>query len=120
MKVVSKTEALMTAVNFQAMRISYFKLIDLLTFVDSQISGLLLISMAHNMIVLIVKIFLAFRPDRLDFLDDLYFWFYLVFLTTRIFSMLFCCSGVHEAACEPIIYVRNVPTKYWTIDVSQR
>lgn len=58
---VLQDESLMTAATFRDMRIDYFQLIDLLHFIDSKVSGLILISSGHNFIVLIFKIFSAFK-----------------------------------------------------------
>lgn len=51
----------MTDLNFRNMRIHFFKLIDLVYFVDAQVSSLILISVGHNMIVIMVKIFSALK-----------------------------------------------------------
>lgn len=60
-KNISRDEDLMTDLNFRNMRIHFFKLIDLVYFVDAQVSSLILISVGHNMIVIMVKIFSALK-----------------------------------------------------------
>jgi Trehalose receptor len=60
-RLVIGNDHLMTAATFRDLRIHYFQLIDLVRYVDSKVSGLIIISMGHNMLVLIVKIFNAFK-----------------------------------------------------------
>lgn len=60
-RLVIDNEHLMTATTFRDLRVHYFQLIDLVRFVDSKVSGLIMISLGHNMLVLIVKIFSAFK-----------------------------------------------------------
>ncbi|KAL7038081.1 hypothetical protein ACKWTF_009446 [Chironomus riparius] len=116
---VTKDKRLMTPENFRNMRIHYYQLVDLIYFIDSKISFLILLSLAHNMLVLIIKIFSALNPTRYYFLDDLYFWFYIFFLTLRIFSTLLSCSRIHDAATDTINYIRLIPSNYWTIDLKR-
>lgn len=59
--VVVQNETLMTKVLWRDLRVQYFLLVDLVYFVDSHVSGLILISMGHNMLILIIKIFNAFK-----------------------------------------------------------
>jgi len=58
---VSKDERLMTSETFRNLRVHYYQLIDLVYFIDSKISFLILLSLAHNMVVLIIKIFSALK-----------------------------------------------------------
>ncbi|XP_070501290.1 gustatory receptor for sugar taste 64b-like [Chironomus tepperi] len=116
---VSKDEKLMTTENFRNMRIHYYQLVDLVYFIDSKISFLILLSLAHNMLVLIIKIFSALNPNRYSLLDDLYFWFYIFFLALRIFSTLLSCSKIHDAASDTVNYIRMIPSTHWTIDLKR-
>jgi Trehalose receptor len=58
---VLRNENLMTQSTWRDMRIHYFQLIELLYFIDSQVSMMILLSLGHNMLVLIIKIFNAFK-----------------------------------------------------------
>lgn len=58
---VLNNEHLMTQSTWRELRIHYFQLVDLVYFVDSHVSGLILISLGHNMLIIIVKIFNAFK-----------------------------------------------------------
>lgn len=58
---ILKNENLMTQATFRELRINYFQLIDLVYFVDSKVSMLILLSLGHNMLVLMVNIFNAFK-----------------------------------------------------------
>lgn len=60
-KFISKDENLMDEMSFRKLRIHFFKLIELVHYVDSQISTLILLSLGHNMFVIMVKIFSALK-----------------------------------------------------------
>lgn len=60
-KIITKDESLMTEDNFRDIRIHYYQLVDLVYFIDSNVSLLILISLAHNMLVFIIKIFSALK-----------------------------------------------------------
>jgi hypothetical protein len=64
-KHVLKNENLMTHTTWRDLRIHYFQLVDLVYFIDSKVSTLILLSMGHNMLVLVVKIFSAFKLENL-------------------------------------------------------
>jgi hypothetical protein len=51
----------MTPDTFRSLRVDYYKLIELVHFVDSRVSTLIMMSLGHNMLVLIVKIFSALK-----------------------------------------------------------
>jgi gustatory receptor len=56
---VSEDVALMSEEIFSSFRVNYYKLVELVNFIDSHVSTLIMISLGHNMLVLIVKIFSA-------------------------------------------------------------
>jgi Trehalose receptor len=58
---VLKNENLMTKSTWRDMRVHYFQLVDLVYFIDARISTLILLSLGHNMLVLVLKIFNAFK-----------------------------------------------------------
>lgn len=58
------------------------------------------------------------RPNRYNKLNDAYFWFYVLFLSFRTLSVLFFSAAMNEASKEPLNFIRNVPSKFWTLDVS--
>jgi hypothetical protein len=60
---VLKNESLMTKATWRNMRIHYFNLVDLVYFIDSHVSLLILLSLGHNMMILMLKIFNAFKYD---------------------------------------------------------
>lgn len=139
LKAITRDENLMTELNFRKMRIHFFKLIDLVFFVDSQLSSLILVSFGHSMLVIMVKVFSAlkyekekklnlflfiitlnfkFSPNRYMMLDDIYFWFYLIFLLVRVYCTLYSCASIHETALYPLDYFGKIPSHLWTLDVS--
>lgn len=60
-RVVLKNESLMTPSTWREFRIHYFRLIDFIYFIDKNISTLVLISTTHNMLIVLLKIFNAFK-----------------------------------------------------------
>lgn len=58
---VLKNDDLMTQATWRDLRVHYFQLIDLVKFIDSHVSLLILVSMGHNMLTLLIKIFSAFK-----------------------------------------------------------
>jgi len=57
------------------------------------------------------------RPTRIDFLDTIYFWFFLAFLIVRTFLVLYLPAMINEAAYRPLIYIRQIPHDQWNSDV---
>lgn len=64
------------------------------------------------------KNFSFFRPNRINALSHVYFWFYIVFLLFRTMTVLFASAGLNEACKKPLHYIRNVPSRHWSLDVS--
>jgi hypothetical protein len=58
------------------------------------------------------------RPNRITALSHGYFWFYIVFLTFRTMAVLFAAAGLNEACKKPLNYIREVPSRFWSLDVS--
>lgn len=58
-RVVSDDVNLMSEDIFRTLRVDYYKLIELVHFIDSKVATLILMSLGHNMLVLIIKIFSA-------------------------------------------------------------
>lgn len=58
------------------------------------------------------------RPNRYNLLNDAYFWFYIVFLVVRTLGVLFCSASINDTSQKPLNLIRNVPSRYWNIDVS--
>lgn len=60
------------------------------------------------------------RPTRYNTINNVYFWFYVTFLFGRTIAVLFSSASINESAQKPLNFIRNVPTKYWTLDVSKK
>ncbi|XP_070501279.1 gustatory receptor for sugar taste 64a-like [Chironomus tepperi] len=101
------------------LRTHYIQLLELTKFIDSHISGVVLISASHNMLTVLLKCFFAFRPTRIDILDTIYFWFFVVFLITRTFLVLYLPAMINEAACRPLTYIRQIPQDKWNSDMDR-
>jgi hypothetical protein len=65
----------------------------------------------------LVRITEISRPNRYNLINDIYFWFYIVFLAFRTFAVLFASANMNESARKPIELIRRVPTRYWSVDV---
>lgn len=60
-KFILQNENLMTPATFRELRMHYFKLVDLVYYVDSHVSSLIFISMGHNMLIVMLQIFNALK-----------------------------------------------------------
>jgi hypothetical protein len=60
-KYIVSDETLMTHQNFHTLRIHYYQLIDLVHYIDSLVNTLIFMSLGHNTLVLIIKIFEALK-----------------------------------------------------------
>lgn len=59
---VLQNESLMAIKStWRDLRVHYFQLIDLVRFMDYHVSTLIAISLSHNMLIIILKIFNAFK-----------------------------------------------------------
>jgi hypothetical protein len=58
-----KNENLMTKTTWRSLRVHYFQLVDLVYFIDNHVSLLILFSLGHNMMILVIKIFNAFKYE---------------------------------------------------------
>jgi hypothetical protein len=58
------------------------------------------------------------RPTRIDIFDTIYFWFFMAYLITRTFLVLYLPSMINEAAYIPLRYIRQVPHEKWNSDVN--
>ncbi|KAG5679770.1 hypothetical protein PVAND_009310 [Polypedilum vanderplanki] len=101
-------------------RIHFCQLVDLMRYIDNKIGILVLISMSHNLFLICTKVFEAIRSTNRQFLiQSIYFYFYLFFLFFRTFTLLYSCSNVHQEALNPLIAIRQTPTRYWDISLKR-
>lgn len=100
------------------MRVHYNKLLDLIRYIDTRITFLIFMSISHNVFVLGVKVFDGIKSTRLNTMDQVYFWFFVATMVTRIGGVLLTCAQLNRAALTPLELITKVPSKYWTLDVS--
>jgi hypothetical protein len=62
-RLILRNENLMTKATWSSLRVHYFQLVELVYFIDSHVSLLILFSLGHNMLILVFKIFNAFKYE---------------------------------------------------------
>jgi hypothetical protein len=113
-------ENLMTRHTWKFMRFHYNRLLDLVCYVDNRISFLTFLCLSHNVFILGVKVFDGIKSKRLNAMGDVYFWFFMMTMVTRIVGVLMACAQLNKSAIKPLELIPKVPSKYWTLDVSQK
>lgn len=116
-KYVLRHDDLMTHRTWKFMRFHYNKLIDLIRFIDNHITFLLFLSISHNVFVLGVKVFEGIKSTRINALDQIYFWFFVSTMITRIGGVLMTCAQLNTEALKPLDMIAKVPSKFFTLDV---
>lgn len=99
------------------MRFHYNRLLDLVQYVDNRISCLTFLCVSHNVFILGVKVFDGIKSSRLNAMSDVYFWFFMMTMITRIGGVLMTCAELNKSAIKPLELIVRVPSKYWTLDV---
>jgi hypothetical protein len=114
---IIKSDHLMTQQTWKFMRIQYNMLIDLIRFIDSWITFFVFLCITHNVFVLGVKVFDGIKSTRLNTMDQVYFWFFVSTMISRIGGVLFICAQLNNASMKPLELIAKVPSKKWTLDV---
>lgn len=47
----------------------------------------------------------------------IYFWYSMMFLIGRTFSVAFSAAQIHEESKKPLCLIRGVPTEFWNTEV---
>lgn len=133
-----ENEVFMSAGSWRKLRVDFVQLIELVYSIDSWLSFLILICLGHNMLIIVLKIFNAFqwvdslkfdefsvivypfnRYERHNAITEVYFWFFLIYFIVRTLYMLIVISQINDTVKKPLEIIRNIPTKYWNVDVSE-
>ncbi|CAO1403349.1 unnamed protein product [Diamesa serratosioi] len=104
---------------WETLRMDYVKLCELVQFIDTHTSSLILLSTSHNVFIILLKIFNGLKHTRLNTFSDVYFWFYCSFLTIRTCSMFFIAGSIYELSRKPLRYIRKLPEKTWCVDLKR-
>ncbi|KAG5682212.1 hypothetical protein PVAND_011578 [Polypedilum vanderplanki] len=102
--------------HWRKMRHDYVKIVNLIRFTDSHIHILSFICIGHNSLQFAFRVFKAFKPNRFNLLSHIHFYFVLIILAIQLIATLFTCANMNRSALKPLETLRNIPSKYWSID----
>uniref|UniRef100_A0A336MGF6 Gustatory receptor n=1 Tax=Culicoides sonorensis TaxID=179676 RepID=A0A336MGF6_CULSO len=94
------------------LREDFTKLTELVMKVDETMSMIILIASASNLYQICTNIFQSLAP-RPDILDNVQFWFSLIFTISRTLLMLHFVAELNEKSFESRLTLRLIPSKGW-------
>uniref|UniRef100_A0A1B0EUR7 Gustatory receptor n=1 Tax=Lutzomyia longipalpis TaxID=7200 RepID=A0A1B0EUR7_LUTLO len=100
-------------------RSHYLILNELILFIDDQLSQIILLSCASNLYFICLQLYNSFKNNYTDLLSTFYFWFSLLFVIGRASCAILCAASIHAASKTPLKILRNVPTKYWNLELGR-
>ncbi|XP_053691094.1 gustatory receptor for sugar taste 64a-like [Sabethes cyaneus] len=99
-------------------RTDYVLVCELLETIDRVVSWLVLISCATNLYFICLQILNV--SQKLQYmLNDVYYWFSLLFLIARTTAMFLCAARIHETAKKPQDIVLKIPDVGWCIELER-
>ncbi|XP_062557004.1 uncharacterized protein LOC134221845 [Armigeres subalbatus] len=99
-------------------RSHYVSLCELLDEVDRAVAWIVLLSCATNLYFICLQILNVSQKLRYA-VNDVYYWFSLLFLIGRTATLFLCAAHIHEAAKKPLDIVANIPNNGWNVELDR-
>ncbi|XP_055545713.1 gustatory receptor for sugar taste 64a [Wyeomyia smithii] len=100
------------------LRSHYVSVCELLEAIDRAISWLVLVSCATNLYFICLQILNVSQKLRY-LLNDIYYWFSLLFLIGRTAAMFLCAARIHETAKKPHDIILKIPDVGWCVELDR-
>ncbi|XP_017472223.1 PREDICTED: gustatory receptor for sugar taste 64a [Rhagoletis zephyria] len=103
---------------FMEIRDHYVKLIELLEYVDEDLSGIILLSSANNLYFVCYQLLNIFNKLRWP-INYVYFWFSLLFLIGRTTFVFLTAASINDEAKDALSVLRRIPANTWCVEVER-
>ncbi|XP_018783856.1 PREDICTED: gustatory receptor for sugar taste 64a [Bactrocera latifrons] len=103
---------------FMEIRDHYVKLLELLEYVDEDLSGIILLSCANNLYFVCYQLLNIFNKLRWP-INYVYFWFSLLFLIGRTAFVFLTAASINDEAKDALGVLRRVSAKTWCVEVER-
>ncbi|KFB41603.1 hypothetical protein ZHAS_00009217 [Anopheles sinensis] len=99
-------------------RTHYVSVCELLDDVDRAISWTMLISCATNLYYICLQI-LHVSQKLASTVDDIYYWFSLMFLLARTVTVFLSAAHIHDCAKKPLEIIMKIPNVGWCVELER-